>query len=910
MLHDSEGYQFGEFTLDCGRGRLSKAGRPISLRAKSFALLHHFVTHADQLIAKDDLMSALWPNAVVSDDSLTQCVSDVRAALGDGEHQLIRTLPRRGYLFAPTVTRCGAEADVSTSSHLPSEQPPPGTFATYLGILRETLLSNAGAFGGYVRKLARDPGEPILEPGRPATASAPEDAWVGNLPSRLARLHGRDEDVRNVTALVEAHSVVTIAGAGGIGKTRLAQAVAHRLGGRWTDGVWFVELAAITDGELVPATVAHALGIQLSPHGHARQSLIVGFKTKAMLLVLDNCEHLLDAISTLIEDVTASAPFVHIIATSQEPLKVGCERLYRLGTLGVPASVDLSTARNHGAVDLFVERVRAVESGFELDANNVDDVVDICRQLDGVALAIELAAARVPLLGVAGVRDRLGERFRLLTGGARTALRRHQTLRAAQEWSHNLLSLPEQIVFRRLGVFSGGFGLALAQSVLANDQLDAWAVLEHLGALVDKSLLIVDHDEPPRYRLLESSRAYALERLADAGETAAWLHRHAWGVRELLERTIVEVEAGRLTIDAHFARWVPEFDNLRTAVEWAMAPGGEVEIALSLAAHALSLIRQHGPAAKSRSWYTALRKHVNEATAPTLAARFWLAMGIATDDGSLSPDARIEVLDRAVALLRRCDDGRLLAHTLSVTAYVHGLHNDFVSAHACLDEVQRIERADWPALLRAWLLMQRGWVFMLEGRLTQALAALESVLPLFQAAGNTRRLLHALVDVAGLHLMLGRVDDAVFEFRALAALDRKFLHDGVWTGMVLTNLTRALTAQGSLDAAHAVAAEAIRHVGHSFAVRSGFEAFAWLAARQGRLPDAARLLGAKDAWAGRNTQQHTVSKALGYDETLALIKAVHAVADIEQWGAEGASLDDDALTRLVLGPPVGRAWLP
>src|SRR5215212_8822493 len=266
MLNDSEGYQFGEFTLDCGKGRLSKAGTPISLRAKSFALLHHFVTHADQLIAKDELMLALWPNAVVTEDSLTQCVSDVRAALGDGEHQLIRTLPRRGYLFAPTVSRCGAESGISICGDPPFHQKPPGIFATYLAILRSTLQSKPGAFGGDSCQLAREPRKPVPEPGRSAPPSAPEDARVGNLPSRLARLHGRDEDLRNVTALVEAHPVVTIAGAGGIGKTRLAQAVAHRSRSRWTDGVWFVELAAITDGELVPATIAHALGIQPSTH--------------------------------------------------------------------------------------------------------------------------------------------------------------------------------------------------------------------------------------------------------------------------------------------------------------------------------------------------------------------------------------------------------------------------------------------------------------------------------------------------------------------------------------------------------------------------------------------------------------------------------------------------------------------
>ena len=251
------------------------------------------------------------------------------------------------------------------------------------------------------------------------------------------------------------------------------------------------------------------------------------------LLVIDNCEHLADAVAALVDAVTGGAPRVSILATSQETLKAADEHVYRLGALGIPATAASEIAHPSGAVELFAARARAVDPHFALTAANLPAVIEICRRLDGIPLAIELAVARLPLLGVEGLRARLNDRFNLLTGGARVVLRRHQTLRATLEWSHALLTPDEQTVFRRLGVFAGGFTLEAAQYVASDDRIDPWIVLDHLGALVDKSLVLAEGDPIPRYRMLETTRAYALERLAEAGETQATLRRHAQGLRRI-----------------------------------------------------------------------------------------------------------------------------------------------------------------------------------------------------------------------------------------------------------------------------------------------------------------------------------------------------------------------------------------
>jgi len=544
--------------------------------------------------------------------------------------------------------------------------------------------------------------------------------------------------------------------------------------------------------------------------------------------------------------------------------------------------------------------VRALDPRFALDAANVAGVIEICRRLDGIPLALELGAARVPRLGVEGVRRRLDERVRLLTGGARVALRRHQTLRAALEWSHGLLAPAEQMVFAALGVFSGSFSLDSVQALVAGAGMDAWEVLEHLGALVDKSLVIVEGDSAssPRYRLLETTRAFALERLAAEGTTLEWLRRHAEVTLAIFERAHRDIMAG-VPSARMIDRLAPELDNLRGALRWASEEGGDERIAVALFGAAVAgqgHFHYVALGAETWRWRDVLRQRVDASIPAASAARFWLAC--AEWGGSLAPAAAAEDAQRALALYRGLGERRGIFRSWQALSFALtnvGRHREAVGA---LEEAIALRDPQWPAYILAIFDNTAGIVYAQAGdhaRARRHLLALREVSPLGGAVDE----LNTAALIVDLDVAEGRFQEAAEAASALLA--RPETLDLRWTdGRGLRVLATALMLVGRLDEAEPVyrlALERIRrHYGNGALVL--LDVATWLA-RKGRLEDAARVCAYSDAineHDGRTPRQ--VARRLR-EQLVAELAASLSPATLARLELEGRALSDEAASTLV-----------
>jgi predicted ATPase/class 3 adenylate cyclase len=398
-----------------------------------------------------------------------------------------------------------------------------------------------------------------------------------NLPVQITSFVGREQEIAEVKQLLEKARLVALTGSGGTGKTRLSLQVASEILDRFKDGVWFVELAPITDPELVSKTVASLLGIREEPARHIMTTLLDWFSDRELLIILDNCEHLLEACAKFADAVLRGSRATCILASSREALGIAGEIAYRVPSLPTPnpkERLEIERLEKYESVQLFVERARQTVSTFQVTHNSSPAITQICHRLDGIPLAIELAAARVKVLSLEQIAERLDDRFRLLTGGSRTALPRQQTLRALIDWSYHLLSEQERILFRRLAVFVGGWTLEAAEAVCSGEGIEAIDILDLLTHLVDKSLVIVQNvGKESRYRRLETIRQYAREKLFETEEAAQLRDRHLDYFRTFAERAEVEI------VNANQVVWLKqlhdEFDNIRAALEWSQEKRAE-----------------------------------------------------------------------------------------------------------------------------------------------------------------------------------------------------------------------------------------------------------------------------------------------------------------------------------------------
>ncbi len=463
---------------------------------------------------------------------------------------------------------------------------------------------------------------PDLPESFPALRSL--DALPNNLPRQLTSFVGREAVVLEVAELIRSAPLVTLVGPGGAGKTRCAIQVGAEMLDGTPDGVWLAELARIADASLVAALIGQVLGVQEIPTRPVLETVVSYLKRKRLLLIVDNCEHVIAEARNVVCEILLHCPEVRILVTSREGLNIAGEEVYRMPSLAVPAShvIAAEEASRYGAVVLFADRAHSVEKRFALTDENAPYVAEICRRLDGIPLAIELAAARVKMLAPEDLARKLDERFQLLTGGDRSALPRQQTMRALIDWSYDLLAEGERALFQRLSVFAGGFTLEIASAVCGDERTDEIAVLDMLTSLVDKSLVQADlTPHGTRYRLLESNRQYAREKLAASGGYAAVARRHATAYCDLAEH--LEAIWHTTPSPQWLARIAPELENWRTALEWALEARGDLRLGQRLAG--LSVVTFVTSPAEGRRWVHAAQQSIDTATPPPLVARLDLA---------------------------------------------------------------------------------------------------------------------------------------------------------------------------------------------------------------------------------------------------------------------------------------------
>lgn len=616
---------------------------------------------------------------------------------------------------------------------------------------------------------------------------------ASRLPAQLTSFVGRVDQLQETRTLVRTNRLVTLTGAGGAGKTRLAIELAGGVGTEFADGVWYADLAPITHAEVVPVAVARALGLPDVPGRSITDTLVRSVHDREILLLLDNCEHLLESCADLVGELLAGCPRLRILATSREPLNVPGEVNWPVPSLSVLDE----------AVELFVDRARRARPSFTVTADNAETVTEICRRLDGMPLAIELAAARVRALSLDEIVGSLHDRFRLLTGGARTAVRRQQTLRASVDWSHNLLTESERVLFRRLAVFLGGFDLDAAQAVAGTSEVERFQVLDQISLLVDKSLVVAESASgPTRYRLLETVRQYALEKLGESGEADAVRDRHRDHYLALAARLDAPVHADH--------GWLldcveVDIDNLRAAFIWSIENASVIE-ALELASALQALWLKRGRIQEGLAWLGAALAQEGQTGA---AARARALADKAVLDGWVGASSPSEA-DAALAIARQHDDPALLARAL----YARGsaVVYDMDEATPFFTEAMGYARAARDQWRISQILGRQAHAAFLAGDPLQTIALTEEGRDLADLVGDRFESRQCRFRMAGARCHAGELPGAIVLLRDLL-VETEADHDEMMRATVLLTLAHAEAHVGNTDAGLAAAHAAVAAAG-------------------------------------------------------------------------------------------------
>jgi predicted ATPase/class 3 adenylate cyclase len=709
------------------------------------------------------------------------------------------------------------------------------------------------------------------------------DALPNNLPLQLTSFIGRENEIKQVRMLLGAQRLVSLVGTGGVGKTRLGLQVGADLLDQFEDGVWFVELAPLSDGTLILNELAPLFGVQAAGDRPLLDALLSALRSKRALLIVDNCEHLVDPAAEIIEKILRGCSNIRVLATSREALKIAGEAVHRV------ASLDESAA-----IALFADRAKASTDAFELTPQTTITVSKICKRLDGIALAIELAAARVRALDVDELFTRLDERFRILTGGSRTALPRQQTMRALIDWSHDLLAQPEQALFRRVAVFAGGFTLDAATAICTDDELQSWDVLDLLASLVDKSLVVTEINESVssagklRYRLLESTRQYAAEKLEGSGERDRLRRKHAEYFMKMAQRA--EQSWGATPTRTWLAPLDPEIDNFRAALDWALAEKQDIEIGAALAAYLWPFWTENGVRNEGL-------RHVNAALALTesisvpITALLWLARAILNTyawDGMRDSAAQARTTyeslgDRSGALHAQVSRAEALTRLGMLAEAEHELST-------ALQQLSDAQEPRWANLALCGLARNAMWAKnpeLARERYAKALAAARS-------QGDDRIVSVVLNNLAETEFNVGNAARAIELGREVLARDRN-RRDISSTSFALTNLAAYLIASNQLDEARSLAHEGLRKavdVQLSVLIGCSVQHLATIAARRGEFERAALLLGFTETIFGPARARELTEQA-EYDGLIALLKATLGEVRLNEFLRRGSETSQE-----------------
>jgi predicted ATPase/class 3 adenylate cyclase len=730
----------------------------------------------------------------------------------------------------------------------------------------------------------------------PPLRSLGNPALLNNLPAQLSTFVGRARELSEVRALVESSRMVTLTGAGGCGKTRLSLQVAAEMLDGSGDGVWLVELAAVSDPDAVASVITEVLGIAPQAGRPALEALLDALAPQDLLIVLDNCEHLIDACAKTADALVRRCPRVHLVATSREPLGINGETIYRVPSLSLPLSSGSEALESSDAVALFLDRARAQGAGLTVNEETLPVIVSVCQRLDGLPLAIELAAARLRSLSLTGLHDRLDQRFRLLTGGSRTALARQQTLRATVDWSYSLLNGAEQSLLRRLSVFAESFDLDAAEAVCGCGDIDLFDVAELLGALVDKSLVVA---EPAggalRYRLLETIRRFAAERLAEAGEdeaaaVAAAHGRHYLSVAEAAAPHLRGPDQGNW-----FARLDADQVNLQRAARYASSVPGGTEQVLRLAVALDRYWMARSRAEEALALVTAVLERPEARTDPLLFGNALMVAVLAARASDVALALRYG--EQAVEFARQLDDDRLLIESLAV----------FSSACYFAGEAERGAPLGQEAVERARLL---GDDVLLAEALSGYLLSLDAVDPvrsgkLFDEAiactdrSGDQQFAAILHNNAGMHaLRVGDIPAARAHLEAAAQASRANAEN---TDTIVINLGWVRRQDGNHDGARSSFEDALRssrRSGERFNIAYAVLGLACLAEDAGEWPRACVLHGVAQAALDRTGEPWQEPEVRYRRESLAQVRAHLGATQFERDYARGMALSSDAILDL------------